>query len=93
MRAYFEAMLGNTSDTTHYISNFRVEAYQGETATMLAYTEGLGLMKDGNAVHGHARYWMECVKQAGAWKCVKFWVLPNMPLQGPLQEILRSGLR
>jgi SnoaL-like domain len=91
--AYYEHMLVNVSHTTHYISNFAVEAYAGDRATFRAYIEGLGRMNDGNEIHGHSRGWMDCVKLGGTWKCREFRLRQVMPLAGSITEILGSGLQ
>lgn len=84
---FYDTVFADMSHHTHYISNFRVESYAGDTATMRAYVQGLGRSKDGNEVHVHVRYKMDCVKVGGAWKIAKYWILTGMPLPGSLTEI------
>lgn len=87
VKAFFDSVFAGMSHHTHYIGNFRAESYDGDRATMRAYVQGLGRAKDGNQVHVHVRYTMDCVKQAGVWKCSKYWIHPGMPLPGSLDEI------
>ena len=91
--AYYEHMPANVSHTIHYVSNFGIETFDGDTATLRAYIQAFGRMKDGNEVHGHSRCWMKGVRQNdGEWKVSELTFLPSMPLPGPLDEILGSGL-
>jgi hypothetical protein len=75
------------SHHTHYISNFRVAVYDGQTARILAYVQGLGRAKDGNEVIVHVRYTMDCVRVGGAWKIESYWILKGMPMPGSLEKI------
>ena len=86
-RKFYDAVFADMSHHTHYISNFRVESYAGDTANMRAYVQGLGRAKDGNEVHVHVRYRLECVKQGGRWLCSKYQIFAGMPLPGSLDEI------
>lgn len=86
-RKFYETVFADMSHHTHYISNFRVESYADDTANMRAYVQGLGRAKDGNEVHVHVRYRMECMKQDGRWLCSKYQIFTGMPLPGSLNEI------
>lgn len=86
-RKFYERVFADMSHHTHYISNFRVEQYQGTQGVMRAYVQGLGRSKDGNEVHVHVRYRMECVKTDAGWKCSRYEISPGMPLPGSLDEI------
>ncbi|MEZ5656423.1 MAG: nuclear transport factor 2 family protein [Sphingobium sp.] len=86
-KKFYDAVFADMSHHTHYISNFRVESYDGDKAVMRAYVQGLGRAKDGNEVHVHVRYRMECVKRGGGWLCSRYEILTGMPLPGSLNEI------
>lgn len=86
-RKFYEGVFADMSHHTHYISNFRLESYDGQKATMRAYVQGLGRARDGNEVLVHVRYRMDCVKQGDAWKCERYWILGGMPMPGSLGEI------
>ena len=86
-RKFYDTVFADMSHHTHYISNFRVESYEGNTAVMRAYVQGLGRSKAGNEVHVHVRYRMDCVKTGAGWKCKKYCIYAGMPLPGSLGEI------
>lgn len=86
-RKFYEAVFADMSHHTHYISNFRVGAYDGSAATLWAYVQGLGRAKSGSEVHVHVRYRMDCVKVGAAWKCSKYYIFAGMPMPGSMQEI------
>lgn len=86
-RAFYEGVFADMSHHTHYLSNFRVDAYDGESADVRAYVHGLGRAKDGNEVEVHVRYRMSCVKTSVGWKCRRYAILAGMPMPGSLDEI------
>ncbi|HEY8352659.1 MAG TPA: nuclear transport factor 2 family protein [Sphingomonadales bacterium] len=86
-RKFYENVFADMSHHTHYITNFRVETYDGERAVMRAYVQGLGRAKDGNEVHVHVRYRMSCVRTAEGWKCDNYRISPGMPMPASLEEI------
>jgi ketosteroid isomerase-like protein len=86
-KKFYDGVFNDMTHHTHYISNFRLESYQGDRASMRAYVQGLGRSKDGNEVHVHVRYRMDCVKTDAGWKCEKYWILSGMPMPGSLDEI------
>jgi len=86
-RKFYDSVFADMSHHTHYISNFRVESYAGDTAVMRAYVQGLGRSKAGNEVLVHVRYRMDCVKRGGVWKCAKYYIFAGMPMPGSLEEI------
>ncbi|MBU6269549.1 MAG: nuclear transport factor 2 family protein [Sphingomonadales bacterium] len=86
-RKFYEGVFADMSHHTHYISNFRLVSYDGDSAVMRSYVQGLGRSNDGNEVQVHVRYRMDCVKRAGAWKCQAYYILAGMPMPGSLAEI------
>ena len=86
-KTFYDGVFADMTHHQHYISNFRVESYDGDKATMRAYVQGLGRAKDGNQVHVHVRYRMQCVRTGAGWKCRKYDILAGMPLPGSLEEI------
>ena len=87
LKDFYDGVFAGMSHHQHYISNFRLEAFSGDTATMRAYVQGLGRAIDGNEVHVHVRYRMDCVKTEAGWKCSKYWILGGMPMPDSLEEI------
>lgn len=86
-KKFFDAVFADMSHHTHYVSNFRLASYEGDKATMFAYVQGLGRAKDGNEVHVHVRYQMDCVKVNGEWKFKTYYNRAGMPMPGSLGEI------
>lgn len=86
-KKFYDGVFADMSHHTHYISNFRVESYAGDKATMRAYVQGLGRAKDGNEVLVHVRYRMECVRKGERWKCSRYEILKGMPMPGSLDQI------
>ena len=84
---FYKGVFADMSHHQHYISNFRVESFSGNAATVQAYVQGLGRNNDAKEVHVHVRYRMDCVKTEGGWKCSKYWILSGMPMPDSLKEI------
>lgn len=86
-KQFYDEVFADMSHHQHYISNFRVESYDGDKAVMRAYVQGLGRARDGNEVLVHVRYRMDCVKVADQWKCQKYWINSAMPLPDSMETI------
>jgi ketosteroid isomerase-like protein len=86
-KAFYDGVFADMSHHTHYLTNFRVESYDGDRAMTFGYVNGLGRSKDGNEVDVHVRYRMECVKRDGLWKIKTYWILTGMPMPGSLSAI------
>lgn len=86
-REFYENVFAGMTHHTHYISNFRVESYTGDTAVMTAYAEGLGRSVDGNTVQVHVRYRMHCVKLNDEWKISAYYNCKGMPMPESLTDI------
>lgn len=86
-RKFYEAVFADMTHHTHYIGNFRPQAYDGDTASMRAYAHGLGRSSDGNEVDVHVRYLMNFRKVDGVWKITRYEISAGMPLPGSLDEI------
>jgi len=87
IRAFFEGVFADMTHHAHYISNFRPEAYDGDTAAMSAYVNGMGRAKDGNEVVVQVQYRFACVRTADGWKCHDYSMFAMMPPPGSLGEI------
>mgnify|MGYP001439181682 CR=1 FL=1 len=86
-RAFYDSVFADMTHHTHYITNFRVESYDGNTATMRAYVQGMGRARSGNEVLVHVRYRMDCVKQGEVWKCKAYYIYAGMPMPGSMSAI------
>jgi ketosteroid isomerase-like protein len=84
---FFDAVFADMSHHAHYITNFRPEAYGGDTAAMSAYVIGLGRAKDGNEVAVNVQYRFDAVRTADGWKANRYSMFGMMPLPGSLAEI------
>lgn len=86
-RGFYEGVFADMTHHTHYLSNFRIDSFGGDTAGLRAYAEGLGRSKDGNSVHVHVRYRMNAVRAGDGWKITRYEIHPGMPMPGSLDEI------
>lgn len=87
MRKFFDGVFADMSHHAHYITNFRPEAYDGDTAAMSAYVIGLGRARDGNEVAVNVQYRFDAVRTAQGWKANRYSMFSMMPLPGSLAEI------
>lgn len=85
--AFFDRVFADMSHHAHHISNFRPEAYAGDTAAMSAYVIGLGRAKDGNEVSVNVQYRFDCVRTDTGWKASRYSMFSMMPLPGSLAAI------
>lgn len=92
-----ENMFSNVGplDTTHFISNVRVDAKEGaETASMTAYAlaqhykPGEGMMPDTKRLLSGSMYWIDVVKdgESGLWK-VKSWIMKIIWVEGDMSIV------
>ncbi|MFV8816143.1 nuclear transport factor 2 family protein [Haliea sp. E17] len=86
-RKFYSEVFENMSHHTHYLTNFRIDAYDGDSASTRAYVQGMGRANDGNEVLVHVRYTMDFVREGDQWKCRKYNIYPGMPLPASLDEI------
>jgi ketosteroid isomerase-like protein len=84
---FYRDVFADMTHHTHYLTNFRVDDYSGDRATVRAYVQGLGRSRDGNEVQVHVRYVMDAVKTDAGWKCSRYVILGGMPMPGSLEQI------
>lgn len=87
IRKFFAGVFADMSHHAHYMTNFRPEAYDGDTAAMSAYVIGLGRAKDGNEVAVNVQYRFDAVRTGAGWKARRYSMFAMMPLPGSLLEI------
>ncbi len=87
IRAFFVGVLDGMSHHAHYLTNFAVTAYDGDTASARAYIIGMGRAKDGNEVTVNGRYYFDVRRTAQGWKAARYTMDFMMPLPGSLAEI------
>lgn len=87
IRELFTGIFAAMSHQAHYLSNFAVTAYAGDSAKVRTYVTGMGRAKDGNQVTVHGRYYFDAVRTAEGWKFAHYHMDFLMPLPGSLAEI------
>lgn len=87
IREFFDRVFADMSHHAHFITNFRPEAFNNDTAAMSAYVIGLGRAKDGNEVAVNVQYRFDCVRTADGWKANRYSMFSMMPLPSSLAEI------
>ena len=86
IRGFCATVFANMAHQAHYLSNFAVTAYQGDTASMRAYVTGIGRGKDGSSGHVHGRYYFDLVRTAAGWKAARYSMDFLMPMSGTLDN-------
>jgi ketosteroid isomerase-like protein len=87
IRGFFEGVFRDMTHHAHFVSNFRVDHYAGDSASVRAYVMGMGRSGDGNQVLVYVRYFLDCVRTPAGWKIGRFFEDALMPLPGSLAEI------
>lgn len=86
IRAFFTNVFANMAHHAHYLTNFALTAYDGETASMRAYVIGMGQGKDGSSVTVHGRYYFDVRRTDAGWKATRYTMDFLMPLSGTLDN-------
>jgi ketosteroid isomerase-like protein len=87
IRQFFEGVFADMSHHAHYLTNFAMTAYDGDTASARAYIIGMGRAKDGNEVTVNGRYFFDARRTDKGWKATRYTMDFMMPLPGSLAEI------
>jgi ketosteroid isomerase-like protein len=87
IRDFFDRVFADMSHHAHYITNFRLDSYDGESASMRAYVIGLGRSNDGNTVDVKVRYTFDVVRTGAGWRARRYIIEPMMPMPQSLNEI------
>lgn len=87
IRTFFEGVFADMTHHAHYLTNFAMTAYDGDTASARAYIIGMGRAKDGNEVTVSGRYYFNARRTAEGWKATRYTMDFMMPLPGSLAEI------
>ena len=80
IREFMGATFAANSHHAHYLSNFAVTAYGGNTASIRCYVRGLGRGKDGSSIEVHARYYFDAVRSAEGWLFARYTMDFMLPL-------------
>ncbi len=87
IREFFTGVFADMSHHAHYLTNFAMTAYDGDTASARAYIIGMGRSKDGNEVTVNGRYYFDVRRTPAGWKTTRYTMDFMMPLPGSLAEI------
>lgn len=85
--ALFTGIFETMSHQAHYLSNFAVTAYAGNTASVRTYVTGMGRAQDGTEVTVNGRYYFDAVRTDKGWKFTNYHMDFLMPLPGALANI------
>lgn len=72
IREFFTGVFAGMAHHAHYLTNFAVTAYAGDSATMRAYVIGMGRYKDGGGITVHGRYHFDVVRTPQGWKTRRY---------------------
>ena len=86
IRGFFTNVFANMAQHAHYLTNFAVTAYAGDTASMRAYVIGMGQGKDGSSVTVNGRYYFDVRRTGAGWKATRYTMDFLMPLSGTLDN-------
>jgi ketosteroid isomerase-like protein len=69
---FFAGIFAANAHHAHYLSNFAVTAFGGDTASVRTYVIGMGRGKDGSAVLVHGRYYFDAVRTGEGWRFARY---------------------
>lgn len=82
IRKFFEDTFNNMSAHAHYLTNFAITAYDGDTASIRAYVIGMGKYKAGGGITVHGRYFFDVKRTVAGWKATRYTMNFLIPLEG-----------
>jgi ketosteroid isomerase-like protein len=72
IREFFTGVFAANSHHAHYLSNFAVTAFGGDTASVRTYVTGMGRGRDGSSVLVHGRYYFDAVRGPAGWRFARY---------------------
>lgn len=72
IRGFFADTFAAMSAHAHYLTNFAITAYDGDTASIRAYVIGMGKYKAGGGITVNGRYYFDVVRTAAGWKARRY---------------------
>ena len=87
LRGFFLQVFDDMTHHAHFSTNFAIKELGSTRARCTAYVMGMGVARDGNDVLVYVKYFLDFVKQGGAWKISNFGEASLMPLPDSLTEI------
>ncbi|WP_408589127.1 nuclear transport factor 2 family protein [Novosphingobium sp.] len=85
--AFYATVFANNVHHAHNLSNFAITAYGGDTASIRAYVQGIGIGKDGSSVTVNGRYYFDVVRTPEGWKATRYTMDFLLPLAGSLDNV------
>lgn len=82
IRGFFAETFGAMAAHAHYLTNFAITAYRGDTASVRAYVIGMGRYKAGGGITVHGRYYFDVVRIAAGWKACRYTMDFLIPPEG-----------
>jgi ketosteroid isomerase-like protein len=73
IRELYTGFFAANAHHAHYLSNFAVTAYGGDTASVRTYVVGMARGKDGSAMAVHVRYYFDAVRTGDGWQFSRYW--------------------
>lgn len=74
IRKFYAETFENMIATAHYLSNFAVTAFNGDTASVRTYVTGMGRLRSGENILVHGRYYFDFSRIEGGWKAHRYWM-------------------
>jgi len=87
IRGFFVGVFADMTHHAHFVSNVRIDRFDGDDATVRAYVMGMGRARAGTEVKVYVHYGLDCVRTPSGWKSRRFYEDALMPLPGSLGEI------
>ncbi|CCA92252.1 nuclear transport factor 2 family protein [Novosphingobium sp. PP1Y] len=72
IRKFFEDTFEVMSAHGHYLTNFAITAYDGDTASIRAYVIGMGKYKAGGGITVNGRYYFDVKRTDAGWKATRY---------------------
>lgn len=72
VRSFFAGVFQANIHHAHYLSNFAVTAYAGDTASVRCYVIGMGRGRDGSDIIVHGRYFFDAVRTDKGWRFARY---------------------
>lgn len=82
IRRFFEDTFSSMAAHAHYLTNFAMTAYDGDTASIRAYVIGMGKYKAGGGITIHGRYFFDVRRTEAGWKATRFTMDFLIPPEG-----------
>lgn len=82
IRGFFADTFAAMAAQAHYLTNFAITAYDGDTASIRAYVTGMGRYKSGGGITVNGRYYFDVVRTPSGWKARRYTMDVLIPPEG-----------